>query len=152
MPVLILRAESSDRGAFADVAKSDLGGEYNVITINYPACESIAEPDDREYVVSELADAALQVIETFDIDYAAVVGYSFGCSIAVELARNFHGAIAIGLCRAPWPQSADAASSTSPPQKRYRLGDTKEEFGFFLKRADELYKQKLADPVVWYGG
>ena len=152
MPVLILTGESSDQEGFADVVKGDLGGEYHIITMNCSALDAHNNPADQEYAISELADAALQMIEAFDIDYAAVVGHSFGCSIAVELASNFHGAIAVGLCGAPSPYSTRAELSASSPQKRYVLRDTKEDLSAFLRRADDLYKENLAGPVVWYGG
>lgn len=169
MPVLILDSEPSFRGIFAEVSNCNAEAHYNVVALDFSSCRSALRAGGRSTIVPELVGATLQVIEAFDIDYATVVGHAFGCLIAVELASSFPGAIATGLSglRSPHrvpplsavrstrnvtPLSVQRDDGRWPCERRHILHNVEGELSVFLKRADELYKEALANPMLWYGG
>jgi pimeloyl-ACP methyl ester carboxylesterase len=159
MPVLFISSEaSSHEDAFTDLFTDGVRAEYDVVSMEISPYE-LPATYNLGYELTRLVDSVLLVVEACDIDYAAIIGHSFGCLVALELAAYFRGAIAIGLSKPPVRDLINWSSSTSSTERSmislkncYVLDSLKEQLGPFLRRADKLYRHRVAEPMVWYGG
>jgi pimeloyl-ACP methyl ester carboxylesterase len=93
-PILVLiHGNSSCRRVFDRQTGSELGRTYRLITFDLPghgdSCDAV-QPQ-LTYTRPGLADAVVEVLEKLSISEAALLGWSLGGHIAVEMLGRFDG-------------------------------------------------------------
>ena len=116
LPVLLLYGESLSKEIFDPILDGPLGQRYRLIAIDLPGDSSGGLDADGARSVSGIADAALQVLEVLDIDYAAVLGHSLGALVAIELADSFPGLVGLALSGLPIAVPTRAPKLVSPEE------------------------------------
>jgi pimeloyl-ACP methyl ester carboxylesterase len=87
LPTLFIHDGSSCKGVFASQFDSAIGQEYHLIAMDLPGhgASGNAFDPERTYCVPGYADAAVEVLEQLGIDQVAVVGWSLGGLVAMEM-------------------------------------------------------------------
>ncbi|EWY35895.1 alpha/beta hydrolase [Skermanella stibiiresistens SB22] len=103
-PVLVLiHGNSSCREVFARQTESELGGNYRLITFDLPGHgkSSDAAQPERTYTRPGLADAIVEMLAKLKISEAALLGWSLGGHIAIEMLGRFDGMTGLILTGTP---------------------------------------------------
>ncbi|WP_454719051.1 alpha/beta fold hydrolase [Caulobacter segnis] len=132
LPVLCLHGNSSSRAVFARQVQGALGSRHRLITLDLPghgASEDARDPT-RTYTRPGLADAIMEVLEALEIRQLAIIGWSLGGHLALELMSRpvdvkgvvatgtpptRHGAMSEGFKGSP-PSGAAGKKDLSPAE------------------------------------
>jgi pimeloyl-ACP methyl ester carboxylesterase len=87
MPTLLIHGNSSSKEIFNQQFASALGQEYRLIAIDLPGHGNSSDAFDphRSYSMVGYADAVVEVLEHLGIDEVAVIGWSLGGHIGMEM-------------------------------------------------------------------
>ena len=91
--VLLIHGNSSCKEVFRNQLDGDLGRRYRMIAMDLPghgASEDARDPE-RGYTMPGYADAAVQVLAGCGVETAAVVGWSLGGHIGIEVIGRYAG-------------------------------------------------------------
>jgi pimeloyl-ACP methyl ester carboxylesterase len=87
MPTLFIHGNSTSKEVFENQFASRIGQEYHLIAIDLPGhgASSNAFDPERTYSMPGYADTAVEVLEQLGIDQVAVVGWSLGGHVGMEM-------------------------------------------------------------------
>ena len=93
MPVLLIHGNSSCRGVFRHQMQGPLAERYRLIAFDLPGHGSSSDAPDpmRSYTRSGLADAAVELLGKLGISEAAVLGWSLGGHVGIDMISRFPG-------------------------------------------------------------
>lgn len=92
-PLLLIHGNSSCRQVFARQLHSSLAARFRLIAFDLPghgASEDARDPT-RTYSLPGLADCTVELLARLGVDSAAVLGWSLGGHVAVEMLSRFKG-------------------------------------------------------------
>jgi pimeloyl-ACP methyl ester carboxylesterase len=103
LPVLFLHGNSSAKEIFRKQYESDLGKTYRMIAVDLPGhgASSNAVNPAVTYTMPGYAAATVQVLDALGVDRAAVVGWSLGGHVAMEMVKSWPGVVGIMITGAP---------------------------------------------------
>lgn len=101
LPVLCIHGNSSSRAVFARQVQGELGARHRLITLDLPGHGESEDARDpfRTYTRPGLADAIVEVVDALEIKELAVIGWSLGGHLALELLSRplaIRGVVATG--------------------------------------------------------
>jgi pimeloyl-ACP methyl ester carboxylesterase len=98
LPVLFLHGNSLCKEVFAAQVASLPSRDFRAVSVDLPGhgASSDSPSPEASYTMPGYADAIVEVLEAMDIDHVAIVGWSLGGHVALELAIRFPGVV--GLC------------------------------------------------------
>jgi pimeloyl-ACP methyl ester carboxylesterase len=113
LPVFLLHDLESSKEAFEAQMTGQLGADYRMVAIDLPGHGGSDDPSDPSltYSIAGYADVAVEVLERLGIDEVALVGWSLGGRVALELAGCFPGVVGVMLSGT---KLGPATVSTSP--------------------------------------
>lgn len=116
LPVLFVHGNSSCRGVFRNQMQGRLAQHYRLIAFDLPGHgESGDAPDPaRSYTMPAYAAAAVAVLGELGIGEAAVLGWSLGGHIGIEMIPRFPGLKGLMITGTPPVNIADAAAGFIP--------------------------------------
>ena len=103
LPVLLVHGNSASKEVFGGVMDGELGARYRMVAIDLPghgASEDAIDPV-RDYTVSGYADAVIEVAERLGMDRYAILGWSLGGHVALEVLAAAPGVAGVALTGAP---------------------------------------------------
>lgn len=102
-PVLLLHGSGASKEAFTRQTRSALAAQFRLIALDLPGHgdSSNAHDPTRGYTVTGYADAVSEVLAKLGVRRAAVLGWSLGGHIAMELAGSTHLVAGLMLTGAP---------------------------------------------------
>ncbi len=103
LPLVLLHGNSSSRRAFSRLLEGALGARRRLLAVDllgHGESEDAREPGN-DYTLTGQADAVAEVLEGLGIERTAVLGWSLGGHIALELAASIPGVVGIALVGAP---------------------------------------------------
>ncbi len=103
LPVVFIHGNSACKEVFGGQLNSVLGDRYRLIAVDLPghgASSNAFEPE-RSYTMPGYADAVVEVLATLGIDQFAIVGWSLGGHVALEMLPRCSGVVGLMLCGAP---------------------------------------------------
>lgn len=107
-PVLFIHGNSSAKEVFQKQFTENMAKNYRFIAMNLPghgvpgAGRSENAPDpDKTYSLPGYADVAMKILEKMNIKHAAVIGWSLGGHIAMDLLKRWPGTDGILITGAP---------------------------------------------------
>jgi pimeloyl-ACP methyl ester carboxylesterase len=111
MPVLFLHGNSSCKEAFRKQFGGEAADSYRLIAFDLPGHGASSDAFDprRTYSMPGYADVAMEVLAALGVDRAAIVGWSLGGHIALEMLAAWPGAVGAMICGTP-PVRRDAPS------------------------------------------
>ena len=87
LPILFIHGNSSCKEVFRNQVRGKIGKAFHCVAMDLPghgASDDAADPE-RTYTMSGYSDVALQVMDALDIGSFAVVGWSLGGHIGIEM-------------------------------------------------------------------
>lgn len=124
LSVLLLHGNSSSKAAFQEQMAGRIGAENHLIAIDLPGHGESGDAYDatRSYTMAGYADAAVEVLEHLGIDHAAVVGWSLGGHVGLEMATSFPGLVGLMITGTPpIGKGADAIGQVFHPHPHLAL-------------------------------
>ncbi|HVY18731.1 MAG TPA: alpha/beta hydrolase [Bauldia sp.] len=111
LPVLFIHGNSSCKEVFRSQLESPLGETYRLIAMDLPGQGASSDAFDpaRTYSIPGFADAAMELLERLGVERAAVVGWSLGGHVAIEMSARYSGMVGLLVAGAP-PVSATMES------------------------------------------
>lgn len=117
-PILVLiHGNSSCRRVFDRQSESELGRTYRLITFDLPGhgkSDDAIQPE-RTYTRPGLADAVVEMLAELDVSEAALLGWSLGGHIAIEMLGKFGGVQGLILTGTPPVRSGGMAEGFRRP-------------------------------------
>lgn len=102
MPVLMIHGNSSCKEVFLHQLESEAAARYRVIAIDLPGHgESADATDDQAYTMPGYAGTALAVLDALGAPRAAVLGWSLGGHIGLEMLARRPGLKGLMIIGAP---------------------------------------------------
>jgi pimeloyl-ACP methyl ester carboxylesterase len=103
LPVLLIHGNSSCKEVFQRQLESPLGDVYRMIAMDLPGqgVSSNAVDPQRTYSLPGFADAAIELLDLLGVERAAVLGWSLGAHVAIEMSTHYAGMVGMMLCGAP---------------------------------------------------
>ena len=103
LPIVFLHGNSGSKEVFDLQFRSALSQSHRLIAIDLPGHGASANADHpaETYTFPGYADAVAQVLEALGIEQAAVVGWSLGGHIALELLASYPGVVGVMTIGAP---------------------------------------------------
>lgn len=103
LPILFLHGNSSCKEVFRGQMESALGDVYRLIAMDLPGHGESGDATDpeRTYTMPGYADAAVETLAQLGIQRAAVVGWSLGGHIALEMIPLLDGLTGIMIMASP---------------------------------------------------
>ncbi len=103
LPVLFIHGNSACKEVFGRQLEGELGEHYHMIAVDLPGhgASSDAFDPSRTYTMPGYAEAMVEVLAMMGIDRAALVGWSLGGHVALEMMPRFAGTVGVMLCGAP---------------------------------------------------
>lgn len=103
LPVLLIHGNSSCYGVFQHQMEGPLAEQHRFIAFDLPGHGQSGNAIDpvRTYTLPGFADATLEVLAKLGIDEVAMLGFSLGGHIALEVAAQFRGVRGMMICGTP---------------------------------------------------
>lgn len=103
MPTLLLHGNSSSKDIFDAQFTSTIGQEYRLIALDLPGHGASSDAFDpaRSYTMQGYADAVIEVIEHLGLDEVAVIGWSLGGHIGIEMMALYPDLTGLMIIGAP---------------------------------------------------
>lgn len=103
LPVLFLHGNSSCKEVFRQQLESPLGDSYRMIAMDLPGHGASGDAIDpaRTYSLPGLAAAAIELLNAIGVEQAAIVGWSLGGHVAIEMSVRYPGTIGLMIVGAP---------------------------------------------------
>ena len=103
LPLLLIHGNSSCKEVFRSQLDSELAARYRMIAIDLPGhgASSDAFSPERTYSMPGYAETAMEVLAELGIDRVAVLGWSLGGHVAMELMPRLPGLVGIMIAGAP---------------------------------------------------
>ena len=103
LPTVFLHGNSSCKEVFKHQFDSSIGQEYHLIGIDLPGhgASSDAFDPQRTYTMPGYADAVIEVLEQLGVDQVAVVGWSLGGHIGLEMTALYPDLVGLMITGAP---------------------------------------------------
>ena len=103
LPVVMIHGNSSSKEVFAGQLESPLGDQYRMIAFDLPGhgASSDARDPSLTYTMPGYADLTMEVLAELGVDQAAVIGWSVGGHIALELLPRFSGLAGVMIAGTP---------------------------------------------------
>jgi pimeloyl-ACP methyl ester carboxylesterase len=91
LPVLMLHGNSSSKDVFYAQLHSKLADRFHLIAMDLPGNGASSDAIDpaRTYSLPGFADAAIEVLDELDVKRAAVLGWSLGGHVAIEMSVRY---------------------------------------------------------------
>ena len=101
--VLMIHGNSACKECFLPQMTGELGRRYRMIAIDLPGhgASADARDPDRSYTMPGYAALVLELLEAYGVDRAAVVGWSLGGHIGLELLQRFTGLAGLMIIGTP---------------------------------------------------
>ena len=111
LPLLLLHGNSMSKDAFRRQMDGALGARHRMVAIDLPGhgASDDAEDIERGYTLTRYADVVLEVVETLGLEQFAILGWSLGGHVALEVCAGGPGVVGVMLVGAP-ALGTDAAS------------------------------------------
>jgi pimeloyl-ACP methyl ester carboxylesterase len=102
-PLLLLHGSGASSAAFRRQLDSPLGDTWRLVAIDLPGHgrSSNAENPQRDYTIGGLARTIAEVLDPLELDRCAVLGWSLGGHIAIELMAARSDLAGLMLCGTP---------------------------------------------------
>lgn len=122
LPVLMIHGNSSCRGVFRHQMGGRLADTHRMIAFDLPGHGASGDAPDpaRSYTMPGYAEAAVEVLRRLGVAEAAVLGWSLGGHIGLEMIPRFPGLRGLMITGTP-PVSADAAAAGFRPSPHMNL-------------------------------
>lgn len=103
VPLLLLHGNSADRDVFAPLMSGPSGESCRMIALDLPGhgASSDAVDPGRTYSIPGYADAVIEVLEHLDLTRVAILGWSLGGHVALDVAARYPGVLGVLLCGTP---------------------------------------------------
>lgn len=103
LTVLLIHGNSSCKEVFKDQLQSELGHQYRLIALDLPGHGNSedAERPESTYTMTGYADAALQVMAAVHQGPFAVVGWSLGGHIGLEMLAHTNSIVGLAISGTP---------------------------------------------------
>ncbi len=103
LPIVFLHGNSSHKEAFRRQYEAPLGERHRMIGIDLPGHGASSDAIDVAvaYTIPGYADAVIEVLGALDVRRAAVVGWSLGGHVALEMIPRFEGIAGVMIVAAP---------------------------------------------------
>ena len=103
LPVLFIHGNSSSKEVFRRQIDSPIGETYRMIAIDLPGhgASSDAFEPLRTYSLPGFADAAIELLDVLGVRRAAVVGWSLGGHVAIEMSVRYPGMVGLMVTGTP---------------------------------------------------
>lgn len=103
LPVLFLHGNSSCKEVFRRQLESPLGDSYRMIAMDLPGhgASGDAFKPEKTYSMPGYAEAAIEALGALGVQRAAVVGWSLGGHVALEMIPRFDGIVGVMIMAAP---------------------------------------------------
>lgn len=113
-PVLLIHGNSACKEAWRRQYESDLGARYRMIAFDLPGHGGSKDAVDPEgtYNMPGYAEVATQLLSRLGVERAAVVGWSLGGHIAIEMISRFPGVVGFLISGTP-PVSNESADAVA---------------------------------------
>lgn len=124
LPVVFLHGNSSCKEVFAGQLAGELGDRHRMIAVDLPGhgASGDAKDPERTYTMTGYADAIVELLGALAIDRAAIVGWSLGGHIALEMIPKFAGAVGVMIVATPpVGQGAEAVQKGFKPNPNIML-------------------------------
>lgn len=108
--VVMIHGNSSAKEVFSRQLDAPFGDRYRLIAFDLPGhgASTDAPDPERTYSVHGFADAAIELLAAIDVAEAAIVGWSLGGHVALEMMGRWPGVRAVWITGTP-PLGADPA-------------------------------------------
>ena len=120
LALLMLHGNSSCKEVFASQLNGELGDRFHLIAIDLPGHGASSDASDpkRSYSIPGFADAAAEALEVMGVDTAAVLGWSLGGHVAIEMSVRWPKMVGMMLVGTPpvssAPESLQAGFQPNP--------------------------------------
>jgi pimeloyl-ACP methyl ester carboxylesterase len=121
-PVLLIHGNSSCKEVFRNQMEGDIGRRYRLIAMDLPGhgrSEDARDPE-RTYCMSGYADAVVEVLRAVGIDRTAMLGWSLGGHIGIDMAARHDSLQALMISGTP-PVGKDEVSQGFLPSEHMGL-------------------------------
>ncbi len=111
LPLLMIHGNSGSKEVFVKQVESHLGGQYRLIGIDLPGHGASSDAFDppNAYTMPAYAHAAVEVLEAMGVGKTAVLGWSLGGHVGLEMLQIFPGVVGLMITGTPpVGQSAEA--------------------------------------------
>ena len=100
---MLIHGNSSCRHAFAGFYRGEIAGRCRLIAFDLPghgASDDAAEPE-RTYSIPAYADLAIEILDRLGVTRAAVLGWSLGGHVGLELMARWPGLTGLAIVGTP---------------------------------------------------
>lgn len=103
MPIVFIHGNSGCKEVFAKQFASTLADKYRLIAFDLPGhgASGNANNPDATYTMTGYANATMELMDQLGVSEAAVVGWSLGGHIGIELMPRFQGLIGLMVAGTP---------------------------------------------------
>jgi pimeloyl-ACP methyl ester carboxylesterase len=103
LPIVFIHGNSSRKEAFRKQYESPLGERHRMIAIDLPGhgVSDDALAPEKSYTITGYADAVVEVLGALDVERAAIVGWSLGGHVALEMIPRYDGMAGAMIVAAP---------------------------------------------------
>lgn len=110
LPLVLVHGNSSSKDAFRHQMSDALGATYRMLAVDLPGHGNSDDASDPEesYSLSALADAIVDTTERLGVERFALLGWSLGGHVALEIAASTPGVVGVMLVGTP-PIGGDVA-------------------------------------------
>ena len=103
LPLVLLHGNSMSKDAFRLQMDGALGARHRMVAIDLPghgASDDAADPE-RSYTLTHFADVVVEVVEVLNLEKFAILGWSLGGHVALEVCAGAPGVVGVMLVGAP---------------------------------------------------